>query len=96
MEATPIPFDLRIAELRQRSEESLAAYYKRVTNMLRRVDLRPFVEHSPCLQKASPSYFVFINLFFPRRPFLCSVLRLRLHPPLLSRDLGTLIWDKRI
>lgn len=40
METSSIPFDLEIAGLRQRSEESLAAYYKRVTSMLQRVGVR--------------------------------------------------------
>ena len=40
MEVSPIPFDLEIASLRQRPEESLAAYYKRVSNMMQRVGVR--------------------------------------------------------
>ena len=34
VEASLIPFNLEITELKQRSDKSLAAYYKRVTNIL--------------------------------------------------------------
>ena len=40
MEISPVPFDVELAELHQRPEESLAAYYKRVQNLMQRVGAR--------------------------------------------------------
>ena len=37
VEVTPIPFDVELSELRQRTDEPLNAYYKRVTNLMQRV-----------------------------------------------------------
>lgn len=37
VELTPIPFDVELAELKQREDESLAGFYNRVTNLIQRV-----------------------------------------------------------
>ena len=40
VDIAPIPFNVELADLQQRSEESLANYYKRVTTLMQRVGLR--------------------------------------------------------
>lgn len=40
IEVAAIPFDVEISELRQRSDEALSAYYKRVCNLMQRVGTR--------------------------------------------------------
>jgi hypothetical protein len=37
VELSPIPFDVELSELRQRPDETLASFYKRVTNLMQRV-----------------------------------------------------------
>ncbi|KAF6238681.1 hypothetical protein HO173_003187 [Letharia columbiana] len=40
VEVSAIPFDVEIADLHQRPEESLASYFKRVTNLMQRVGIK--------------------------------------------------------
>ena len=40
VEITPVPFDVELADLRQKPEESLASYYKRTTGLMQRVGLK--------------------------------------------------------
>ena len=40
VEITPIPFDVELADLRQKPEEPLVAYYKRTTGLMQRVGLK--------------------------------------------------------
>jgi hypothetical protein len=37
VEISPIPFDVELSELRQRSDEALVSFYKRVTSLMQRV-----------------------------------------------------------
>ncbi len=36
----PIPIDVELAELKQKSDETLASYYKKITSLMQRVDAR--------------------------------------------------------
>ena len=40
VEITPVPFDVELADLRQKPEEPLVAYYKRTTGLMQRVGLK--------------------------------------------------------
>ena len=40
VEITPVPFDVELADLRQKPEEPLVAYYKRTTSLMQRVGLK--------------------------------------------------------
>lgn len=37
VEVTPVPFDVELSDLRQKPDEPLATYYKRITNLMQRV-----------------------------------------------------------
>lgn len=40
VEVTPIPFNVELAELQQRTDEPLSSYYKRVTSLMQRVSAK--------------------------------------------------------